>query len=82
MKCADERVVTCPYCGYDWAMIRIAGVEYIDHKPRKVFEFRCEQCGMKGLHRERTIDQVYKQVSLQAIENNRDKILKNILQGE
>ena len=34
---------------------------------------------MKGLHRGRTIDQVYKQVSLQAIENNRDKILKNIL---
>lgn len=42
MKCADERVVTCPYCGYDWAMIRIAGVEYIEHRPNKVFEFRCE----------------------------------------
>lgn len=79
MKNEDERIVSCPYCGYDLAVIRIAGVEYIDHKPRKVFEFRCEQCGVKGLHRGRTIDQVYKQVSLQAIENNRDKILKNIL---
>lgn len=79
MKSEDERIVSCPYCGYDWAVIRIAGVEYIDHKPRKVFEFRCEHCGMHGLHRGRTIDQVYKQVSLQAIENNRDKILKNIL---
>ena len=79
IKNADERIVSCPYCGYDWALIRISGVEYIDHKPCKVFEFRCEQCGMKGLHRGRTIDQVYKQVSLQAIENNRDKILKNIL---
>lgn len=82
MKFENERFVTCPYCGYTWAVIRQESVLYADHKPHKIFGFRCSACHMHGEHEAKTINQVYKQVSLQEMENNRDKILKKCLKGE
>lgn len=72
----DERIVTCPYCGFDCAVIRLEGVEYIDHKAGKVFGFTCAECGMHGLHRGRNIDQVYKEIGLQAMEKRRAETLR------
>lgn len=82
MKFENEQFVTCPYCGFIRSVIRQEGVLYADHKPHKIFGFQCSACHMHGVHEAKNINQVYKQVSLQAIENNRDKILKKYSKGE